>query len=926
MAAFGQSSNSPFGSPSVSGQNGNASNNQFIPKPCGSTTSFGSPTGGSMFYGTSTSIFGANSSSSESTSTFGAPLYSAFGSSSAPAFGSSSSSFGGPSTFGQKPVFGGFASNPNQSNSFWNLLPQNQTTFQSSPFGSPTSFGASTQNSSCSAHSPAFSAPISSHNCVAAFGFGTGGGAFGAGAPNTLEPSKTSVFGLSKDSSFGASRSPTFGTSSTTGFGFGTTPTFGQSTSASGSSSFFGTALSSFGDQNSFLGAQSMTPTFGTTGFGQSVFCSQHGRSRVAAYTTTAEVDDGSSAAKLESISAMTINKDKSHEELRWEDYLFGDKGGPHCMGQSAGGIGGSTVQSRSFDPSPTLAQSPDNPFYSSTASNSVGPQTSSTPFAPQSTTPTFETTDFGHLAFSSQPGGSRVAAYTATAEVDGAVSTQHAAKLHSISAMPINKDKSHEEFRWEDYQSGDKGSSAFGQKPVFGGFASNPNQSNSFWNLLPQNQTTFQSSPFGSSTSFAASTQNSSGSAHSPAFVAPQTSSTPFAPQSTTPTFETTGFGHLVFGGQPGGSRVAAYAATAEPSFSSPLQPTQSAQTTDAFANRKFPQPSAGLSSVVGTTGVLGQKTFSQPSATQSNVALQPAPNVSPFGALPAMPPLSIGHPGSIPSIQYGISSMPVLDKPAAPVRMPSLLTSRQLSQSRIRLPTRKYDPKSDGQKVPFFRNDEEMTTTPKTDALFVPRENPRATVMSNTEKRSSLVASLHVYENGKISAEVFAPALLNGSICQDEDGSSLHIKTTGCKASEATILKEHVANVEPLMPQLARSEYYTKPQIPELAMKERAEPGFCSHVKDFVFNTREVVVYMDEKKKPPVGQGLNKAAEVTLYNVKCIDKKTGKEHINGPNVDKYRGMLIKKATEQGAEFVSYDPVEGEWKFRVKHFSQYKF
>ncbi|CAL5401942.1 unnamed protein product [Camellia sinensis] len=336
-------------------------------------------------------------------------------------------------------------------------------------------------------------------------------------------------------------------------------------------------------------------------------------------------------------------------------------------MGQSAGGIGGSTVQSRSFDPSPTLAQSPDNPFYSSTISNLVAPQTFSTLFAPQSTMPTFETTGFGHLVFGGQHRGSRVAAYTATAEVDGA--------------------------------------------------------------------------------------------------------------------------------------------------------PTQSAQTTDAFANKKFPQPSAGLSGVVGTTGVLGEKTFSQ--------------------------------------------SMPVLDKPAAPVRMPSLLTSRYLSQSRIRLPARKYDPKSDGPKVPFFRNDEEMTTTPKTDALFVPRENPRATATSNTEKRSSLVSSC------KISAEVFAPALLNGSICQDEDdrlaenssdkegfsslnsnykpngahnynvshkGSFLHIKTTGCKASEATILREHVANVEPLMPQLARSEYYTKPQIPELTVKERAEPGFCSHVKDFV------------------------------------------------------------------------------------------
>ncbi|KAI8021642.1 Nuclear pore complex protein NUP98A [Camellia lanceoleosa] len=105
---------------------------------------------------------------------------------------------------------------------------------------------------------------------------------------------------------------------------------------------------------------------------------------------------------------------------------------------------------------------------------------------------------------------------------------------------------------------------------------------------------------------------------------------------------------------------------------------------------------------------------------ATQSSVALQPAPNV--------------------------------LDKPAAPVRMPSLLTSRHLSQSRIRLPARKYDPKSDGPKVPFFRNDEEMTTTPKTDALFVPRENPRATATSNIEKRSSLVSSLHVHKNGVV------------------------------------------------------------------------------------------------------------------------------------------------------------------------------
>jgi len=41
------------------------------------------------------------------------------------------------------------------------------------------------------------------------------------------------------------------------------------------------------------------------------------------------EADSGTSGqtAKLESISAMPVYKDKSHEELRWEDYQLGDKG-----------------------------------------------------------------------------------------------------------------------------------------------------------------------------------------------------------------------------------------------------------------------------------------------------------------------------------------------------------------------------------------------------------------------------------------------------------------------------------------------------------------------------------------------------------------------------------------------------------------------
>lgn len=47
--------------------------------------------------------------------------------------------------------------------------------------------------------------------------------------------------------------------------------------------------------------------------------------------------------------------------------------------------------------------------------------------------------------------------------------------------------------------------------------------------------------------------------------------------------------------------------------------------------------------------------------SSTQSSVVAQAAPPTNPFGTLPALPQMSIGRIGTTPSIQYGISSMPV-------------------------------------------------------------------------------------------------------------------------------------------------------------------------------------------------------------------------------------------------------------------------
>ena len=68
-------------------------------------------------------------------------------------------------------------------------------------------------------------------------------------------------------------------------------------------------------------GAQPTT-TFCSTSFGLGSKCEG---SRVVVYTPTSEAN-GCAQAKLESISAMPEYKDKSHEELRWEDHQLGDK------------------------------------------------------------------------------------------------------------------------------------------------------------------------------------------------------------------------------------------------------------------------------------------------------------------------------------------------------------------------------------------------------------------------------------------------------------------------------------------------------------------------------------------------------------------------------------------------------------------------
>ncbi|KAL3631789.1 hypothetical protein CASFOL_024773 [Castilleja foliolosa] len=149
---------------------------------------------------------------------------------------------------------------------------------------------------------------------------------------------------------------------------------------------------------------------------------------------------------------------------------------------------------------------------------------------------------------------------------------------------------------------------------------------------------------------------------------------------------------------------------------------------------------------------------------------------------------------------------------------------------------------------------------------------------------------------------------------------------------------------NVDISLPTLRCSDYYTKPCLSELAVRELMNPGYCSRVQDFIvgrvgygcvkfigdtdvrsldlddivkFNRCEVVVYEDESSKPLVSHGLNKPAEVTLLL-------QAKYNMNENRLKAIVDKLKCKTESQGAKFISFDPITCEWKFLVQHFSRF--
>ncbi|XP_040390705.1 nuclear pore complex protein Nup98-Nup96 isoform X1 [Cygnus olor] len=208
----------------------------------------------------------------------------------------------------------------------------------------------------------------------------------------------------------------------------------------------------------------------------------------------------------------------------------------------------------------------------------------------------------------------------------------------------------------------------------------------------------------------------------------------------------------------------------------------------------------------------------------------------------------------------------------------------------------------------------------------------------------------TVHKHQNNvddTIVALNMRAALRNGLEGSSED-ASFHDDSLQDEREEETETTHHV---HPAGIVLTRAGYYTIPSMEELARftNDRNEcivtdftigrKGYGSiyfegevnltnlNLDDIVhIRRKEVIVYPDDERKPPIGEGLNRRAEVTLDGVWPTDK-TSRCLIKSPErlaEMNYEGRLESVSRKQGARFKEYRPETGSWVFKVAHFSKY--
>ncbi|XP_054162545.1 nuclear pore complex protein Nup98-Nup96-like [Oppia nitens] len=793
-----------------------------------------------------------------------------------------------------------------------------------------------------------------------------GGGLFGS-MTATQTPQQTGLFGSTATQPFGSTQTSIFGTTPNTV----TTNTFG---SQSAPSAFGGTTSSIFGttQQNNSLfggnrfGTTSTTSPFGNTSLTQPMSAPNGTTIKFNAPAgTDTMMKNGVSQninTRHQCITCMREYETKSLEELRLEDYIANRKGpqnpgmfGTAASSVSSGGLFGST---------PTTQ----NTFGATTQNTGLfGPNKTAFGGLTQPTT-TSSAGLFGQNTFGQNKpmfGGSSTfpSAVTpsSTTSIFGPTSTANPLQNNSFFGSTSN---------------------TAAVKPTFGTTAT-PTQPTLFGNtqnnsLAPK--PLFGTTPTSSATPFGANTGNTlfnTGNAGSTLFGSTSQPSLFSTPSNFNNTLNKPLINFNTTPANPFNSSLGGTGLTSTTSLFG-TNTNQFGNTGTSLFNSSAP------SFNFGSTNPTFQSSLQPNMGATTQLPLQTTVQgvntdqlVTRFQTFPY---------GNSPQLQIDVTISPDSRLRTKFTTDPKTLNQYKMSAKTIdNKPQRIVTNSSKVNTMLFDGLEDENTDDFKTAKdIFVPRKNvkklvfkPKSTssmadlnTTQNTSNTSSFMIHTEPQTGHKFEDSSVVDITVNEFILKDNNSKQKERLTISpAKGDESQTLNASIGSTQqslkddsdsesiaPIIPKcgviLTRTDYYTIPSIDELdayydpCTDTCVIPTFTVVRQDYGsiywdghidvkglnldetvhIRRKEVIVYPDEEAAPKVGDGLNRAAQITLHQVWPIDKTT---HEVIKDKDRLRAMKYSEKIEMatiklGATFKEYRPDTGSWVFTVKHFSKY--
>ena len=777
-------------------------------------------------------------------------------------------------------------------------------------------------------------------------------GAAAAPAAGLTTPQPSGLFGSTAPSPFGAAQQP----QGVSPFG-APASSFGGNT-AGGSTGMFGGATAApggmFGSSTPFGQAASNVSPFGAA---QPAGAAASGTSGQK-YQTTRDTELN---MKLVSISAMDFYKNKSFEELRWEDHQAGRSGSGGAItaapsssawGQPApaaapsGGLFGSTPSTGMFGSTQPAAQS--GGLFGSTQPASTGGLFGAQAAAPGQT---------GGMFGSSQPApGGGLFGTPAAQPTSGGLFGAQPATQPAISGGMFGSAATTSQ---PGITSGGLfGSTATTQPATSGGLfgstaTTQPAASGGLFGSTATTQPAASGGLFGSTTAQPATTGGLFGSTTAqPATTGGLfgASTTPAAPSGGLFGSTSTGAGSL-FGAAPaatgiGGTTSLFGSTTSTTPATSGLFGSTTPATSGGglFGSTPASTSGGGLFGTGSTTASSGGGLFGSTTTTTGGGGLFGASTGGGlFGSSSTAAPASSGGLGSL------FGGQPA-GQPAAAAALPAGGTGLGFAQGglfgQVASPV--------GTPAPG-----PITPVPRPTGLVVPKPIDKDSLSAFLWKEKTSEATTPLIKK-KPSAPpspktfvpegIVSPKPAIAAIADDRVPSPLRLSTGGA----SILVKPKITYTTPtkardsasgyirnkaVLPVCSNHNLWLKPSIEAMSGMTESELSRIEHfqigqygvgsvtwpgitdvrflvVDDnlILFKKGAVTLFPDEDMKPPVGTGLNKTAIIELF-VKPKNYEVAKKYES-----RYVGEMKKMTEASGAEFLSYDL--DAWRFRVEHFS----